>query len=334
MMDQVIIDLLNGGGEDLQRYENSHKSVAVASGKRAEPKRAFKSSVASTPLSYHDEVFIKDGEPTDDFLETMRRDLDLDFMNFESLEGNNDSKKEKTRASETPLRKNLDSKKRKMKTKLESGDLTPLKMADVSKSSKKTRPEETQISSAGVEKQNNFSDSNNILLEQQALIKSLQLRLVGALRTVKSLQASLKHANSQIDDQGSCITRLNSKLKLAADRAMQMKTATDDERHAEFLMKEIDELKKRLKVAEIRIDEESSEKARWEERCRNWRQCAEQAKQKLQVVESSVDIRVQTESKKNNKTSRRKVAERGAILYCDIAFRFFVCQFYYYLYCT
>lgn len=35
---------------------------------------------------------------------------------------------------------------------------------------------------------------------------------------------------------------------------------------------------KRLKVAEIRIDEESSEKVRWEERCRNWRQCAEQAK--------------------------------------------------------
>lgn len=41
----------------------------------------------------------------------------------------------------------------------------------------------------------------------------------------------------------------------------------------------------------------------------------------MQVVESSIDIRVQTESKKNNKTSRRKVAERGTILYCDI-FRF------------
>lgn len=243
MMDQVIIDLLNGGGEDLQRYENSYKSVAIVSGKGAEPKRGFKLSAASAPLSYHDEVFIKDGEPTDDFLETMRKDLDLDFMNFESLEDNNDSKKEKTRASETPLRKKLDSKKRKMKTKLESEDLAPLKMTGVSKSSKKTRPEETQILSATVEMQNNFSDSNNILLEQQALIKSLQLRLVGALRTVKHLQTSLKHANSQIDDQGSYITKLNSKLKLAADRAMQMKTATDDERHTEFLMKEIDELK-------------------------------------------------------------------------------------------
>jgi chromosome segregation ATPase len=256
-------------------------------------------------------VFIKDGEPTDAFLEAMQRDLGSGFMDFNSIVNFNDLKIGCTEATKSPLRKQVDPKKKKMKAKSESRDLAISKSTEnVSKISNRVGPSEIQILSTDFEMQSNIAENNNIILEQQSFIKSLQLRLTGTLGTVKHLQASLKQANSQIDDQRCSIAKLNFKLKLVADKGPQIKNNADDERHIDFLVKEIDELKKKLSTAELRIDEEALEKMRWEERCRNWRQCAEQSKQKLQAVENSIGSRLQTQSKKNDKSSRREAVKR------------------------
>lgn len=78
--------------------------------------------------------------------------------------------------------------------------------------------------------------------DQDAIIKSLHLRLVGAIGTIKELQNNTKSLEFQNKELSCTNIRLQSKLK-AAEKASQARIDLKEDSHVDFLTKEIDDLK-------------------------------------------------------------------------------------------
>lgn len=199
MMDQDLIDLLNNfdrvGAEDFSSHPN--------------------------------DVFIKDGEPADAFLDALRRDLDKDF----GFCGESGRKvKTKTKKITTP----------KSKKKVQTSNDAPKSTHDTTSI--------PSISDQGTTSKVSSTEKANFDVSLQhpqvaATIRSLQLRLNGSLKAIKQLQVELNSAGERADEQKQEIARLQARLKANAERHHNNRHENDQQQHTAFLMKEIDDLK-------------------------------------------------------------------------------------------
>lgn len=199
MMDQDLIDLLNNFD------------------------RAGVDDFSSRP---HD-IYIKDGEPTDAFLDALRRDLDKDF---DFCRDSGVKSKTKTKKIKTP----------KPKKKVQTSKDAPNSAEDTTPAPIANAPGAvSRLSSA--EKTNIDVSLQNSQIS--ATIRSLQLRLNGSLKAIKQLQGELNSAEERADEQKQEIARLQARLKANAERHHNNRLENDQQQHIAFLMKEIDDLK-------------------------------------------------------------------------------------------
>lgn len=180
--------------------------------------------------SHANDIFIKDGEPTDAFLDALRRDLDRDFgvCSESAVKAKAKAKKIKTPKTNKKAQPSKDAPKNKQ-------DTIPISIGSLGN--------DQGVTSRGSSMEKAPVDVASPNSQTTATIRSLQLRLNGALKAIKQLQAELNASEERTDDQKQEIARLQARLKANAERHNNVRLENDQQQHVAFLVKEIDDLK-------------------------------------------------------------------------------------------